>query len=38
MAAASLSGLAKEEITHPAQIAETDSLGIPSHFSNDFFD
>ncbi|HSF31361.1 MAG TPA: hypothetical protein VLK82_12940, partial [Candidatus Tectomicrobia bacterium] len=37
MTAAALSGLAKEEITHPAQVAETDAVRIPSHVSNDLF-
>ena len=37
MTAAALSGLAKEEIAHPAEVAETDALRIPLHLSNDFF-
>jgi hypothetical protein len=35
MTAAALSGLTKEEITHPAQVVETDAVRIPSHVSTE---
>jgi hypothetical protein len=38
MAAASLSGLAKEEITDLAEVAETDRFRVSSHLSKDLFD
>ena len=37
MTAAALSGLAKEEIIPPAQVAEPDAVQIPSHVSKEIF-
>jgi hypothetical protein len=38
MTAASLAGLAKEDITDLAEVAETDPFRVSSHLSEDLFD